>query len=236
MTDRYEKIRKALEMGPTPGPWTVRYDYVVQATSFDGGRLVPVAQPYGVNCDGTDLFANARLIAACDPDTAQALLDERDALEAENERLRAEIEWLRADEEGHAITAVEVTLFGRACYLPADIAQEVERRLEAAERVAEASRQLVSMYERATGLPCPPQLRRALAAYDNKLESARVEAWQPIETCPSDERVVMFCDERNNIWTDVAYNKSTDYCTGFPPTYWRDLPAPPATQHKESDS
>jgi hypothetical protein len=31
MTDRYKKIREALAMGPTPGPWTVRYDYVVQA-------------------------------------------------------------------------------------------------------------------------------------------------------------------------------------------------------------
>lgn len=43
-------------------------------------------------------------------------------------------------------------------------------RLEAAEKVVEASRQLVSMYERATGLPCPPQLRRALAAYDQAKE------------------------------------------------------------------
>ncbi len=56
----------------TPGPWAIRYDYVVQAQSFDGGRLVPVAQPYGVNCDGTDLFANARLIAAA-PDLLEAL-------------------------------------------------------------------------------------------------------------------------------------------------------------------
>lgn len=89
MTDRYERIRAALAMGPTPGPWTVRYDYVVQATSFDGGRLVPVAQPYGVNSDGTDLFANARMIAACDPDTIRALLAERDALrEALTECLR----------------------------------------------------------------------------------------------------------------------------------------------------
>lgn len=56
----------------TPGPWAIRYDYVVQAQSFDGGRLVPVAQPYGVNSDGTDLFANARLIAAA-PDLLEAL-------------------------------------------------------------------------------------------------------------------------------------------------------------------
>jgi metal-sulfur cluster biosynthetic enzyme len=73
-----------------------------------------------------------------------------------------------AQNEGRAITAVQVTLLGRECFLPADIAEEVEQRLEAAEKVAEASRQLASMYERATGLPCPPQLRRALAAYDKE--------------------------------------------------------------------
>lgn len=56
----------------TPGPWVVRYDYVVQAPAYDDGRLVPVAQPYGVNCDGTDLFANARLIAAA-PDYHEAV-------------------------------------------------------------------------------------------------------------------------------------------------------------------
>lgn len=78
--DKYADIRAALGAGPTPGPWTVRYDYVVQATSFDGGRLVPVAQPYGVNGDGTDLFANARMIAACHPEAIRALLAERDAL------------------------------------------------------------------------------------------------------------------------------------------------------------
>src|SRR5690606_804850 len=58
----------------TPGPWAVRYDYVVQAPSFDDGRLAPVAQPYGVNSDGTDLFANARLIAAA-PELLAALTE-----------------------------------------------------------------------------------------------------------------------------------------------------------------
>lgn len=91
MTDRYKNIRRALAMGPTPGPWSVRYDYVVQAKSFDEGRLVPVAQPYGVNSDGTDLFANAALIAACDPDTIRALLAERDELAKDAARYR----WLR---------------------------------------------------------------------------------------------------------------------------------------------
>src|SRR5690606_20352612 len=156
MSDRYEKIRKALAMGPTPGPFSASRSYspgnqelILRLTYKDEHGITEnyctVRNRLG---DTWKTEADAAYIAACDPDTIRALLDERDALEAENERLQAEIEALRADEEGHAITAVEVTLFGRACYLPADIAQEVEQRLEAAERVAEASRQLVSMYER----------------------------------------------------------------------------------------
>lgn len=88
MTDRYERIRKALAMGPTPGPWSVRYDYVVQAKSFDEGRLVPIAQPYGLRVDGSDLFANAALIAACDPDTIRAPLEKRDELAAMSDAAR----------------------------------------------------------------------------------------------------------------------------------------------------
>ena len=100
MTDRYEKIRKALEMGPTPGPWVVRYDYVVQARSYEDGRLVPVVQPYGVNRDGTDLFANARLIAACDPDTIRELLDEIEALRRDAARWRYVAQFMRLDDVG----------------------------------------------------------------------------------------------------------------------------------------
>lgn len=94
MNDRYENIRRALAMGPTPGPWVVRYDYVVQARSYEDGRLVPVAQPYGAN----RLFANARLIGACDPNTIRELLDERDQLAADLEAAREDAEryrWLR---------------------------------------------------------------------------------------------------------------------------------------------
>jgi hypothetical protein len=111
MTDRYENIRLALAMGPTPGPWVVRYDYVVQARAYEDGRLVPVAQPYGVNCDDTDLFANAHLIAACDPDTIRALLDEREAAEKERDKYklayslwREKTEWVQEGINSGAIS------------------------------------------------------------------------------------------------------------------------------------
>ena len=52
MTDRYERIRKALAKWPTQGPWGATH-------------------------------GDAYLIAACDPDTIRALLEERDALRAE---------------------------------------------------------------------------------------------------------------------------------------------------------
>jgi len=51
MNDRYEKIRKALAMVPTPGAWE---------QDIDGAR--------------------AAYISACDPDTIRELLKERDAL------------------------------------------------------------------------------------------------------------------------------------------------------------
>src|SRR5690606_21273791 len=95
MTDRYERIRKALKMGPTPGPWRADgFEVMAARGQFYGGLIlgaddVVVAQMVSA--------ANAPLIAACDPDTSRALLDERDALEAENERLQAEIKALRAE-------------------------------------------------------------------------------------------------------------------------------------------
>ena len=39
-----------------------------------------------------------------------------------------------AEDEGRAITALKVTLFGRECFLPADIAQEVEQACAAREQ------------------------------------------------------------------------------------------------------
>jgi len=85
MTDRYERIRAALAMGPTPGPWLVcpTNSGVFVKSERVSGYLAEVR-----HCRTTqDVRADAHLIAACDPDTIRALLDERDALGAENERL-----------------------------------------------------------------------------------------------------------------------------------------------------
>src|SRR5690606_7034824 len=92
MTDRYEKIRKALEMGPTPGPRSV-----AGITQVGSGRgYYSVATDDAIICDLRDRPAgDAHLIAACDPDTIRELLAERDQLAAEIEALRAEVDALR---------------------------------------------------------------------------------------------------------------------------------------------
>lgn len=102
MTDRYEKIRKALAMGPTPGPWA--------ACRTNSGTFVKSERLAGYFVEvrhcrtAQDVNADAHLIAACDPDTIRALLAERDALAAEVERLREvlkdadnELDWLDED-------------------------------------------------------------------------------------------------------------------------------------------
>jgi hypothetical protein len=76
MSDRYERIRKALAMGPTPGPWVQDGDGV---TADDEDVAVAMCCPSD---------AETAFIAACDPDTIRELLAERDGLAAENARLR----------------------------------------------------------------------------------------------------------------------------------------------------
>lgn len=82
------------------------------------------------------------------------------------------------DEHGVCDTLAEAAAALEAAHADRDVIREalraeVERvtcelmdAITRAEKLAEASRQLVSMYERATGLPCPPQLRRAITAWD----------------------------------------------------------------------
>lgn len=99
MTDRYQKIREALAMGPTPGPWKWWEDEDFgdcRVNPRDGGLLI-------AKCDVRNPFdpeqrANAALIAACDPDTIRALLEERDAL---REALKELITWVPSADVYH---------------------------------------------------------------------------------------------------------------------------------------
>ena len=106
MIDRYERIRAALAMGPTPGPWEVingtdvftplgaRNAAGVEAAADDGWHIADCDTGPSYTEEGKEELrarekeANAAYIAACDPGTIRALLDERDALAAEVERLR----------------------------------------------------------------------------------------------------------------------------------------------------
>jgi len=87
MTDRYERIRAAMTMGPTRGPWDGDDNSVSRLWS-DGsvGIREYIALPDSAE-DSEPNPANMHWIAACDPDTIRALLAERDALAAEVERL-----------------------------------------------------------------------------------------------------------------------------------------------------
>lgn len=84
MTDRYERIRKALKKGLTPGPWLI--------CSTNSGTFVKSERVAGYLAEvrhcrtAQDVKADAHLIAACDPDTIRELLAERDQLAATLER------------------------------------------------------------------------------------------------------------------------------------------------------
>ena len=97
MTDHYEKIRKALAMGPTPGPWKAHDPSEsgwVDITNAPYATPLCYAVPHSdyqydaeLGCErlvrrAHETPANAAHIAACDPDTIRALLEERDALAA----------------------------------------------------------------------------------------------------------------------------------------------------------
>lgn len=85
MTDRYARIRKALAMGPTPGPWKASYQSVLGPLDM---AILYAVVPCFFGTDGRysvsvkEATANAALCAACDPDTIRELMEERDALAA----------------------------------------------------------------------------------------------------------------------------------------------------------
>lgn len=96
MTDRYERIRAALAMGPTPGPWetdrnnvhTGQIAIIHHCLNNDWVEVWSESWPI----DEAEQEANAHLIAACDPDTIRALLTERDQLAADLEAAREDAE------------------------------------------------------------------------------------------------------------------------------------------------
>lgn len=103
MTDRYEKIRQALAMGPTPGPWfhgaaNGAHMYCVYDkrcwTDEDGDRHGETPNMVVVVSPDDGKYANAAHIAACDPDTIRELLAERDQLAAALEAAREDADAL----------------------------------------------------------------------------------------------------------------------------------------------
>ena len=80
MTDRYERIRLALAMGPTPGPWL--FCPTNSGTFVKSERLAGYFVEVRHCRTAQDVNADANLISACDPDTIRELLDERDRLAA----------------------------------------------------------------------------------------------------------------------------------------------------------
>lgn len=82
MTDRYARIRAALAMGPTPGPWEPSYDKGSTRDIITQKEKYPICMVRGIAYVGQDQYlANSYFIAACDPDTIRALLKERDELQ-----------------------------------------------------------------------------------------------------------------------------------------------------------
>lgn len=88
MTDRYENIRRALEMGPTPGPWetdrnnvhTGRIATIHHCLNNDWVEVWSESWPI----DEAEQEANARLIAAA-PDLLEALVGFTAAVEDDGE-------------------------------------------------------------------------------------------------------------------------------------------------------
>lgn len=64
-----------------------------------------------------------------------------------------------------------------------------------------------------------------LAAADRVEQLELAQAWQPIDTAPIGE-VVLLCDARGNRWTDCSAFLPDNGC-GLPAKWWMPLPEPP---------
>lgn len=87
MTDRFQAIRDALAMGPTPGPWEWKEGQSIITRKWDGKEWSIASVEWSRlgwhenrRCESLEAGANAALIAACDPDTIRELLRQRDEL------------------------------------------------------------------------------------------------------------------------------------------------------------
>lgn len=116
LSDRYARIRKALAMGPTPGPWEVingrdvftrlgaRNAAGAEAAANDGWHIADCDMGSSRTEEGAEEIpiaekrANAAYITACDPDTIRALLEERDELAEQLFNFKARIAEGRSDE------------------------------------------------------------------------------------------------------------------------------------------
>lgn len=59
--------------------------------------------------------------------------------------------------------------------------------------------------------------------------------WQPIETAPKDGRVLIFCDDGGNRWTDNSPGYWEENGCGRPPIAWRELPEPFSVSKAEQE-
>jgi hypothetical protein len=103
--DRYQEIRDALAMGPTPGPWYLDGEGVRALVRDANGVIVAVRH----RMPGHKNETNMRLIATCDPDTIRELLAERDALAKAAAKYRWGINnarWIRGEQEAYVAIPV----------------------------------------------------------------------------------------------------------------------------------
>ena len=83
MSDKFQAIRDALAMGPTPGPRRAVEQSVIGPHDL---RILHANVTFSVGVNGShsvlieEAVANATLAAACDPDTIRELIRQRDEL------------------------------------------------------------------------------------------------------------------------------------------------------------
>lgn len=74
MTDRYDELRAALDAGPTEGPWFTHESLGYAVATVGTHRIAADTEPQA------DPRFDIGYIAAANPETIRALLEERDSL------------------------------------------------------------------------------------------------------------------------------------------------------------